>query len=164
MLRTFFHITALLLLCGPALGKPAKTAPRVSAPTISTTSSAPEYQAAETRLAQFITALQLDRRERAARLLSHRVGPAARRALIEGRWLRRSGAQNSDFTQVLFLPDLQIRTRQVFRDSVRLAVFPRPPRGKKEKRITGLVEVRMRKEYGKWWVDLRPSEKLAGAR
>jgi hypothetical protein len=148
------------LLTGGALAQARKPNPAPRAPVISTTSRVPEYQAAETRLAQFITALQLDRRERAARMLSSRVGPADRRALIEKRWLRRSDAKDGDFTQILFLSDLQIRTRRIQRGLVRLAVHPRSHR-KQEKRVTGYLEVTMRKEHGRWWVELRPEDSVA---
>ena len=145
------------LILTAALTSPVAAAPgRPPAPIISTSSQSPEYQAAETRLALFIRALQRGNRLRAAGFLSSRVTAAERRALVENRWLRKETGRRGSFEQILFVPDLSIRTRSVYRDTVKLAVIPRKMYRKKQARFVGIMEVRMRKEGGKWWVELRP--------
>jgi hypothetical protein len=144
----------LLALAAPAPAAPVPKRPPV--PIISTTSQSPEYQAAETRLALFIRALQRGNRRRAVSLMSSRVTAAERRALVENRWLRKETGRRGSFEQILFVPDLSIRTRSVYRDTVKLAVVPRKMYRKKQARFVGIMEVRMRKEGGKWWVELRP--------
>jgi hypothetical protein len=77
---------SLVLVCAAASAAPAARSailPARPAPLISTTSGVAEYQAAEVRLAQFIRALQRDRRQRAAQLLSSRVTRAERQALVQ---------------------------------------------------------------------------------
>ena len=165
---TVLASASLVLVSTVASAAPAArraTLPARPAPLISTTSGVAEYQAAEVRLAQFIRALQRDRRQRAAQLLSSRVTAEERRALLEGRWLSRAAGRNA-FEQVLFLPDLQIRTREIQPNSVKLTVIPRVFKPKKQKTAgpTGYLEVRMRKERGKWWVEMHPEQRLSNAR
>jgi hypothetical protein len=126
-------------------------------PAISITSSAPEYRSAEARLARFAQLLQEGHRRRAAELMSSRVTPRERQGLIEKRWLRQATGRTGDFMQVLYLPDLQIRTRERMQgNAVRLEIGPRhlhrPPKG----RPTGILIVRMLRERGRWMVDLHP--------
>jgi hypothetical protein len=159
-------VAALLLSLGASTALGAKPARRASsapsAPLISVTSPVPEDRAAETRLMLFIKALQLDQRQKAARMLSRRVSAAERAALIRKRWLRRQPAARpgprSEFAQVLFIPDLQIRTERLFRDARTLVVLPRT---KRKKGLTGAIRVTMRKESGEWRVELHPESPLA---
>lgn len=116
----------------------------------------PEYRDAETRLALFLSALQRDRRERAARLFSARVTAPERRAFLERRWLVRDPRRRDDFAQILFLPDIQIRTRAIYRDYAQLFVVRRAYEPKKTRQLTGYFEVPMRKENGRWFVELHP--------
>jgi len=127
-------------------------------PLISVTARSPEYLAVESRLAQFIRFLQAGRRARAVELLSRRVTPRERRALIEKRWLRKAQGRSRDFAQILFLPDLQIRTREKIQgDTVRLHVLPRVFARKRKDTPVGVYEVRMRREQGRWFVELHPT-------
>jgi hypothetical protein len=163
-----------LLAAAVVIAAPARAVPRVprarvpskivlppgSAPAISTTSRVPEYAAAEGRLAQFITALHVGRRARAVSLLSSRVTAAERQALLEKRWLRQDPRSTRDFAQVLFAPDLQIRSRAKIKDDMlRLSVSPRLLRRKRFGQ--GYLEVPMRREHGEWFVELHP-EKQTG--
>jgi hypothetical protein len=126
-------------------------------PLISITSPRPEYRAAETRLGEFIRAIQMGRRKRATELLSSRVTAEERQALIEKRWLRKDPRNRKDFTQVLFLPDLKIGTQLLKGETLELYVIPRP---KVKKRAGGgYLKVRMRRENGQWLVDMHPDRR-----
>jgi hypothetical protein len=133
--------------------------PPGAGPVISTTAMDREGRAAETRLAQFIRALQQGRRLRAVQFLSSRVTPQERQALVQKRWLRKDTTRKDDITQVLFQQDLQIRTREIYQDGRKLYVVPRtipwPP--KKTNRAIGYLGITMRLERGKWWVEMHPS-------
>jgi hypothetical protein len=126
-------------------------------PSISITSEVPEYQAAETRLALFIKALQTGKRERAAELLSRRVPTEAREALLRGDWLAPEPQGENDFSQVLYHPDLQVGIQHIFSDSVTLFVTPRKRSGP-ENEVRAYLEVRMRREDDGWWVEMQPKE------
>lgn len=120
------------------------------------------YHPAETRLAHFIRLLYAGRRQQAAELLSSKVSPAARKALVEKRWLREQPARSKDVTQVLFLPDLQIRTRALYKDGVACYVLPRKALPKRARRgYSGYLKVRMRHERDDWWVEMFPSRQIA---
>ena len=130
---------------------------------ISLTTIDPAYRAAEVRLAQFIRALYAGRRAKAAELLSSKVPRAERQALIEKRWLREDPTRRKDFTQVLFMPDIQIRIREFYRDTVECYVLPRKAAPKKSRKrnprlVAGYLRVKMRRERGKWWVEMRPGK------
>jgi hypothetical protein len=112
---------------------------------------------AETRLARFIRALYAGRRAEAASLLASTVPPVERQALIEKRWLRESPAARNDVTQILFLPDIQIRTRALYADGVECYVISRKALPRRRKGLSGYLKVRMREEQGGYYVDMRPS-------
>jgi hypothetical protein len=134
--------------------------PPNAAPVITTTSTVPAYQRAEVQLARFIRALQRGQRARAAHLLSRRVSARERRALVENRWLRREGNHRNDFGRLLYLPDIRIRTRAIYRDALKLAVAPRILGQKKKPGVTGYLEVTMRRERGEWRVELHPDYRV----
>jgi hypothetical protein len=138
---------------------------RRAAPLISLTAPLPEDRAAEIRLMQFIKALHLNERQKAAGMLSSRVPRQERDALVKSLWLRRPPAtrtrlsRSTEIAQILFLPDLQIRTEKLFKDGRTLIVLPRKNR---KKGVTGAIRVPMRREQGRWWVELRPEIPLRG--
>jgi hypothetical protein len=118
---------------------------------------------AETRLAHFIRLLYVGKRKAASEMLSSKVPPAARQALIEKKWLREQPGRTQDVTQVLFLPDLQIRTRTLFKDGVSCYVLPRKPLPKRARRgFGGYLQVRMRHERDDWWVEMFPGRQVVG--
>ena len=153
-----------LLLAGPAAvaqpGGARRRAPsRVvlppgAPPVISLEGLTPETRRSQGRLAAFITALQQGRRAKAASLLSRRVTARERRALVEGRWLARSGRGSKSFSQILYWPDLQIRTHSVTDGVPTLYVVPRVQARKKGP--AGYLVVRMRREGGSWFVEMHP--------
>ncbi|MFN3648460.1 MAG: hypothetical protein ACK47B_02675 [Armatimonadota bacterium] len=144
---------------------PVKKPAELTAPVITTTSPVPEYREAEIKLARFINALQLDRRERAVSLLSSQVPDSARQALLERRWLN-PAAGKAQFERILFVKDLQIRPRgQIEGDTLKLYVIPRripfnygikDPK-KRSKDLIGYLEIPMRREAGEWRVELLPT-------
>lgn len=154
-----------LLLAGSAAAQrpaaPPRRAPsRVvlppgAPPVISLEGLTPETRRAQGRLALFITALQQRRRVKAASLLSRRVTPRERRALLEGRWLARSARGSKSFSQILYWPDLQIRTHSVTNGVPTLYVVPRIVTTRK-KGPAGYLVVRMRQEEGDWFVEMHP--------
>jgi hypothetical protein len=150
------------LLAAPARGQTRRpTVPPAAAYTVTTSAHDLESLRVEGRLAQFVRALQAGRREKAAALLSSRVGPEARRALIEKRWLPAKPG-SGEFGAVLFWRDLHIRTMHVQGDVRRLVVGPRKiafAPGNKKRAPIGVLEVPMRRERGQWWVDLLPPRK-----
>jgi len=150
------------LASGPACAQAKKPArpvvPPAAAYTVTTSAQDMESLRAEGRLAQFVRALQSGRREKAASLLSSRLGPQERRALIEKRWLP-ANPQGKEFGAILYWRDLQIRTMHINGGVRRLVVAPRQiafAPGNKKRPPTGVVEVPMRLERGQWWVDLKP--------
>lgn len=153
-------LAALCLSAGAAPRRAARpgAAARPTRPLISTTSPDTEFRSVEARLARFIDLLQRDRRSDAARLLSRRVTPAEREALLRRQWLRRDSRDPRDFKRLLFFPDLQIRTQRFAQNAVDLIVVPRP--GSKKPPSAYLV-VRMRREAGNWRVELHPDKKKA---
>lgn len=128
-------------------------------PVISTTAQDPEGDAAETRLSNFITRLQTNRREDAARFFSEKVTPEERQAFLEGHWPSRMVGNGHDPSVILFQPDLQIRTRNRYPDALRLDVTQRKKLAK-PKKGGGLgltyMPVKMRRENGDWMVELHP--------
>ncbi len=140
---------------------PAPAATRVvlpanAPPVLSITSLDLHLRAAETRLAQFLSALQRNRRDRAARLLSSRVSARNRRALRSGAWLWKSPQRARDISQILYYPDLQLRaTGKRYGNVLLVAVMPRVLRKGQKGFRAGYVEVPMRYERGNWWVELR---------
>jgi hypothetical protein len=127
-------------------------------PTITISTEVPDILAAQTRLSSFIKALQAGQRSRAASMLSSRVSAAERQGLIEKKWLRYDPTNRGSVRQILYWRDLQIHTQRVMRDAVDLAVVSRTIALKATRRgkPSGILEVRMRKEQGSWWVDLHP--------
>jgi hypothetical protein len=115
-------------------------------------------QRAQTRLSLFITRLQKGQRAKAASLLSSRVTEAERQGLINKRWLRYDPKDRSSVRQILYWRDLQIHTQRIMRDALDLAVVSRTIalKAKPKGRPSGILQVRMRKEQGDWWVDLHP--------
>lgn len=160
------HAGGTLRRVGPApkptrARTPAPAATRVvlpanAPPVLSITSLDPNLRAAETRLAQFLSALQRNRRDRAARLLSSRVSARNRRALRDGVWLRKSPQRVRDISQILYYPDLQLRaTAKRYGNVLLVAAMPRVLRKGQKGFRAGYVEVPMRYERGDWWVELR---------
>jgi hypothetical protein len=160
---------AALVILGLVTGAPGAAAgparpPAAAAYTITTSAQDTESLRAEGRLAQFIRALQRGRRQRAAELLSSRVGARARQALMTKQWLPARPGGTSEFSQIFFWRDIQIHTHSITPQRRKLVVAPRKipfAPGKKKRPGTGLVEVMMVLERGEWWVDLRPPKKLA---
>jgi len=132
--------------------------PAVMPPVVSLTAADPKYRAAEARLALFIQSLQLGRRARAVDFLSSRVSAPERQALLEKRWLRNDFTSRKDFTQVLFLPDLQVRTAAIRPDRAECYVTPRTAGSKKSKVPVGYLRVPMHFEQGQWRVELHPGK------
>lgn len=128
-------------------------AARPRAPVISTTSVDADFRRAEARLALFISHLQQGRRRAAADLFSARVSRRERNEFKSGRWPR-PGGKGLHAGRVLFNPDLRIRTVSVSRDSGLMEVSPR----EMKKREAGFVRIRMRRERGRWMVDLHPDK------
>jgi len=145
-------ILALLASSSASAARPSRRA-RVTPPLISLTAPFPADRAVEQRLMLFIKALQLGQRQKAASMLSRRVPARERDALLGNRWLTRRPTSKADFGQVLFLPDLQIRTEQLHPSARTLIVLPRP---RKKTALTGALRVIMRKESGAWKVEMHP--------
>lgn len=124
-----------------------------------------ESRLAERRLAQFVRALQMGRRQQAAALLSSRVPAPAKEALIQKRWLPARIGNPPTLEQILYWKDLQIRTSQIFRDTRHLQIQPRrialALKRDKKRAPAGILEVRMRKEAGTWWVEMQPGRRIA---
>jgi hypothetical protein len=152
--RSVAILLGLAALCAPAAAQRPQ-----AAPLISITSQVPEGREVETRLMLFISALQRGQRLKAAGMLSGRVSVAERNALLQNRWLKRKPSSRSDVTQVLFLPDLQIRTDRLYKDARTLVVLPR--KKAKKVKVTGAMRVIMRKEHGSWLVELHPDRSVA---
>ena len=117
----------------------------------------------EVALARFVTALQTNRRSRAAALFSQKVPAPEKKAFLDKRWLVRDPSARREFDQILFLPDLQIRTihiapNPVTATSVVCAVVPRTKVPKKPGKLTGYYEVALRKERAGWRVILHPQQ------
>jgi hypothetical protein len=135
--------------------------PPNAAPAISLAHAEGEYFDVESRLAQFIRALQRGDRAQAAQWLSHRVPAAERAAAAQGAWLRRDPRSREDVNQILFVSDLQIQPRQQIEgNAVDLFVVPRKipfnyRKKHKDTRLVGYLQVPMRKEDGEWRVYLR---------
>ena len=113
----------------------------------------------EVALARFVMALQRDQRSRAARLFSSRVSAQDRRAFQQRRWLDRRQNGRNEFNQVLFFPDLQIRTSRLVPNAIRptgvtCILIPRTRLPKKTGKMTGLLEVPLRLEGTQWRVVL----------
>ncbi len=163
-IRYTYVCLCVLGACAPAVPAPARPGtarvPANAPPVISITHRDPAYRRPELRLASFITALQTGNRQRAVRLFSVRVGPTARRDFLAGRWLRRDTARRTDFSQILFMRDIQIRPRtKIAGDRLVLQIVPRDiPWDKKNKRhlLLGSLDVPMRRESGDWFVELQP--------
>jgi hypothetical protein len=130
-------------------------------PKISLSTAADYYRSAEARLALFVTSLQTGHRKRAAEMLSSRASEADRQALIEKRWLRRTPDARKDFNQLFYLPDIQIRTRDFQRDSAVCYILPRGKISRKSGLPTGYLPVRMVRQEGRWYVDLRPPKLMS---
>jgi hypothetical protein len=174
-MKSRFTLAALLALAPLVVPQPARAQapsapphrivlPPNAPPVVSTSAQDRDLRSAETRLARFIVAIQQGARQRAAALLSKKVPAKERSAFLNRRWLTRTG-KKSDFGQMLFLPDLQVRTRDFNKahDRARLYVVPRAPLPKKKQGLTGYLEVWMLKENGNWMVYLRP-DRLASNR
>ena len=143
----------------PARRTPTKIVWKTRPPQLISVTSHP----AETRLAHFIRLLYAGRRQAASEMLSSKVPPSARQALVEKRWLREMPGRSKDITQVLFLPDLQIRTRNLYKDGVACYVLPRKALPKRLRRgYSGYLRIRMRHERDDWWVEMFPNQRLAG--
>jgi hypothetical protein len=147
----------------------AKPKPPVIPPeqryTVTTSAQDMESLRAESRLALFVRALQQGRRQKASEYLSSKVGPEARQALIEKRWLPAKVGAKGDFNQLLFWHDIQIHTQRVRGSRRDLVISPRQIPfylQRHQGRPTGILEVPMVKEQGQWWVDLRPDPKHKG--
>lgn len=156
----------------PAVKAAARSAPKLppnAPPSIYISGTTQETRSAEGRLARFITAMQTGYRKKASELFSSRVTPQERQAFIEKKWLRYSPVRNQDFNQVLYFKDLQIRYDGTQNGLFRMYVGSRrvPFRvmatkkgivrfGKKTDAPVGWLWVPMRKEDGKWWVELHP--------
>lgn len=160
----------------PVAKKATSASPRAAAklppnapPSIYISGTTSETRSAEGRLARFITAMQTGHRKKASELFSSRVTPQERQAFIEKRWLRYDPVRKQDFNQVLYFKDLQIRMDGVQNGMYRMYVGSRrvPFRvlatqkglvrfGKKTDPPVGWLWVPMRKEGGKWWVELHP--------
>jgi hypothetical protein len=158
--QSIFISGALLCLTAPsalALAKPYVAPPP---PVITTTAEVPEYQAAQTNLSRFITALQRGRRAHAASFLSRRVSPADREGLIQKKWLTYNPKDRNSVTQVLYWRDLQIHTQRVYKDGADMAVVSRTIalKPKPKGAPSGVFKVRMWKEDGAWRVELHPSK------
>lgn len=156
-----------LALTGPAVARPKPKPPVIPLEqryTVTTSAQDMESLRAETRLALFVKALQQGRRQKASEFLSSKVGPEARQALIEKRWLPAKVGATGDFNQLIFWPDIQIHTQRVRGARRDLVISPRqiPFYLQRHKgHPTGILEVPMIKEQDQWWVDLRPNSRSA---
>jgi hypothetical protein len=133
--------------------------------TVTTSAQDVESLSAETRLARFVKALQQGRRQKASEFLSSHVGPEARQALIEKRWLPAKVGAKGDFNQLIFWRDIQIHTQRVRGTHRDLVISPRQIPfylQRHQGRPTGILKVPMVKEQGQWWVDLRPDSNHKG--
>lgn len=129
-----------------------------NAPPVISLSSKREWEVA---LARFLTALQTNRRARALAFLSQKVSVTEKKAFLNRRWLVRDPSARREFEQILFLPDLQIRTTRIVPNpnqasSVICAVVPRKRVPKQVGKLTGYYEVALRKEKPGWRVVLHP--------
>ncbi len=149
---------------GPPKAAPApksKVKPSVvklppNAPPVISLSSKRDWEVA---LARFLTAIQTNRRPRAAALVSQKVSAAEKKAFLNRKWLVRDPKARREFDQILFLPDLQIRTTRIVPNpnratSVICAVVPRKRVPKQAGKLTGYYEVALRKEKPGWRVVL----------
>ena len=156
------------LVAKPAARTNLKLPPNAP-PSIYISGTTQETRSAEGRLAKFITAMQTGYRKKASELFSSQVTPQERQAFIEKKWLRYNPVRNQDFNQVLYFKDLQIRYDGMQNGLFRMYVGSRrvPFRviatkkglvrfGKKTDPPVGWLWVPMRKEDGKWWVELHP--------
>lgn len=147
----------------PAPAQKSKIKPSVvklpsNAPPVITLTSKREWEVA---LARFLTALQTNRRARAVAFFSQKVSPTEKKAFLNRRWLVRDPSARREFEQLLFLPDLQIRTTRIIPSpnrptSVICAVVPRKRVPKLPGKLTGYYEVALRKEKPGWRVVLHP--------
>jgi hypothetical protein len=129
-----------------------------NAPPVISLSSKREWEVA---LARFLTALQTNRRARAVAFFSQKVSVTEKKAFLNRRWLVRDPTARREFDQILFLPDIQIRTTRIVPNpnratSVVCAVVPRKRVPKQPGKLTGYYEVALRKEKPGWRVVLHP--------
>jgi hypothetical protein len=115
----------------------------------------------EVALARFLMALQMNRRARALAFFSQKVSLTERKAFLNKKWLVRDPNARREFDQILFIPDLQIRTTRITPNpnratSVICAVVPRKRVPKQVGKLTGYYEVALRKEKPGWRVILHP--------
>lgn len=153
----------------PAPAPKSKVKPSVvklppNAPPVIALSSKREWEVA---LARFLTALQTNRRARAVAFLSQKVSVTEKKAFLNGKWLVRDPKARREFDQILFLPDLQIRTTRIVPNpntatSAICAVVPRKRVPKQAGKLTGYYEVGMRKEKAGWRVILHPQRLARG--
>ena len=139
----------------PAVRRPYVAPPD---PTITVSTEVPDILDAQTQLSRFIKALQRGQRAKAASMLSSRVTEAERQAMIEKKWLTYDPKDRNNVRQILYWRDLQIHTQRVMKESLDLEVVSRTIaiKAKPGGRPSGILEVRMRKEQGSWFVDLHP--------
>jgi hypothetical protein len=147
----------------PAPAPKSKVKPSVvklppNAPPVISLSSKREWEVA---LARFLAALQTNRRARAVTLFSQKVSPTEKKAFLNRRWLVRDPTARREFEQILFLPDLQIRTTRIVPNPNRAtgvicAVVPRKRVPRQPGKLTGYYEVALRKEKSGWRVVLHP--------
>ena len=154
-------LTAVSLSAGAAPARNGRSGTRTGfsgrpPQVISVTTTHPTYRGAEVRLSQFIRAIYKGERAKAASFLSRRVSQRERQALVEKRWLRENPGARRDFTQILFQPDLQIRTREIYRNGADCYVIPRKAAPKRSRRRDGYLKVRMRLENDEWRVEMHP--------
>ena len=159
-LRSIPILAGGLLAGGLVTG--AMAAPRlrgVLPPNITIHSASPRYEAAQTRLASFINRLQTGKRRDAAKLMSSRVTPTEREAMVEKKWLRYQPWQHADLMQALYWPDIEIFTKEGSLKRVDLQITKRnlPAVNKKTSPPAGLLVIPMRLENGSWFVDLHPA-------
>ena len=151
---------------GPPKAAPApkpKVKPSVvklppNAPPVISLSSKREWEVA---LARFLTALQTNRRGRAVAFFSQKVSATEKKAFLNRKWLVRDPTARREFDQILFLPDLQIRTIRIVPNPNRAtsavcAIVPRKRVPKQPGKLTGYYEVALRKEKPGWRVILHP--------
>ena len=165
MSNTWKSITAGIALtaalgAGASAQVPAVRRPYVAPPdpTITVSTEVPEILDAQTRLSSFIKALQRGQRTKAAGMLSSRVTEAERQGMIEKKWLTYDPKDRNNVRQILYWRDLQIHTQRVMKEALDLEVVSRTIaiKAKAGGRPSGILEVRMRKEQGSWFVDLHP--------
>jgi hypothetical protein len=122
-------------------------------PVINVTATTYEPRRAQIRLAAFIHSVQTGNWARATTYLSRQVNATERRQMLTGAWLRPK--RRDDFSVLLYMPRIEIRTVSIAPSRARLRVLPLTWE-KTAGQPIGVWEVMMLRENNRWMLNIHP--------